>query len=141
MPATLCHPTTRVGHGTRCSTQQEDRDKQAHTVANLWNTAYDRKPDSLLDGTIPSRKQLYHECASRHIGLVAMKPFAAGWLFKPELNTGFSPLNLIHYALSQPGVTCVIPGVASPEQLAQDLSYFTATDRQKDYSEANALVG
>jgi uncharacterized protein len=104
-------------------------------LGNLWNAAYGHKPADLADGRIPPRKQLYLECASHEIGLIAMKPFAGGWLFKPELNTGFTPGNLLHYALSQPGVTCVIPGAASLEQLQADLAYFTAAEAEKDYSQ------
>ncbi len=84
-------------------------------LENLWDRAYERKPDDLLGGTLPERKQLYNECASRQVGLVAMKPSAGGWLFRPDLDTGFTPLSLTHYALSQPGVTCVIPGAANLE--------------------------
>ena len=47
----------------------------------------------------------------------------------------FSPINLLHYALSQPGTTCVLPGIATLEQLAQNLAYFTASAEQKDYSD------
>jgi uncharacterized protein len=110
----------------------------ADDLGNLWDGAWQHKPDGLLDGLIPARRQLYLECADRGIGLVAMKPFAAGWLFRPDLDTGFTPLNLIHYALAQPGVTCVIPGAAGVEQVEHDLGYFNASDEQRDYSAALA---
>lgn len=106
-------------------------------LGKLWDGAYERQPDPQQAG-LPSRKQLYLECARRDIGLVAMKPFAAGWLFRPDLNVGFTPLNLLHYALSQPGVSCVVPGAADPEQLAADLAYFSATAAEKDFSAAIA---
>jgi hypothetical protein len=107
-------------------------------LGKLWDGANQRQPDPSQNGLLPARKELYHECASRNIGLVAMKPFAAGWLFKPELDTGFTPLNLLHYALSQPGVSCVVPGMANLEQLDLDVSYFTASEAAKDYSAALA---
>jgi predicted aldo/keto reductase-like oxidoreductase len=113
-------------------------DTGADNLGNLWEKAYSRKPDSLSAGAIPERKQLYHECARREIGLVAMKPFASGWLFRPDINSGFDPINLIHYALSQPGVSCVVPGVASVEQLTHNLGYLSATGEQKDFSSAVA---
>jgi predicted aldo/keto reductase-like oxidoreductase len=108
----------------------------ADNLGILWDAAYERKPNEELDMLLPERRQLYHECARRNIGLVAMKPFAAGWLFKPELDTGFHPINLLHYALSQPGVTCVIPGLSDCNQLEQNLAYLTAPDDQKDFSRA-----
>ncbi len=111
-------------------------------LGNLWDKAYERKPgnppDDTHPGALPERKQLYHECASRQVGLVAMKPFAAGWLFRQDINSGFSPANLIHYALSQPGVSCVIPGISNLEQLEQDLGYLAGTEEQRDYSHALA---
>jgi uncharacterized protein len=110
----------------------------ADNLGNLWEKAYFRKPEDQSDGIIPERKQLYHECARRDIGLLAMKPFAAGWLFRPDLKTGFDPINLIHYALSQPGVSCVVPGVANVDQLMQNFGYLTATGAQKDFSAAIA---
>lgn len=106
-------------------------------LGKLWDGAYEHRPDPDQSG-LPSRKQLYLECARRGIGLVAMKPFAAGWLFRPDLNPGFTPLNLLHYALSQPGVSCVIPGAATLEQLEQDLAYPGASAAEKDFSAAVA---
>lgn len=107
-------------------------------LGKLWDGAYERQPDPAQNGMLPTRKQLYHECASRNIGLVAMKPFAAGWLFSPDLDTGFTPINLLHYALSQPGVSCVVPGAANLEQLKEDARYFSAAELEKDYSVALA---
>ncbi|RPJ49317.1 MAG: aldo/keto reductase, partial [Chloroflexi bacterium] len=109
----------------------------------LWDQAYFVKPEDQPagadEGGCPSdRRQVYLECASRGIGLVAMKPFAGGWLFRPDLDTGFRPVNLIHYALSQPGVSCVAPGAATLEQLAEDVRYLTASAEETDYSAALA---
>lgn len=105
-------------------------------LGKLWDAAYDALPDTSHFGLLPERKLVYHECLSRGVGLIAMKPFAAGWLFSPKLETGFTPVNLLHYALSQPGVSCVAPGAASLDQLRDDLRYFSASDQEKDYSVA-----
>jgi len=110
----------------------------ADDLGNLWDGAYKRRPDEAADGALPARKQLYHACASSGVALVAMKPFAAGWLFRPDINPGFTPVNLIHYALTQPGVSCVIPGAADPGQLAEDLAYYSASAAEKDFSAAVA---
>lgn len=107
-------------------------------LARLWDGAYERRPDPAQNGILPERKQLYHECASRGVGLVAMKPFAAGWLFRPDLGANFTPLNLLHYALSQSGVSCVAAGAADLEQLEMDVRYFSASEAEKDYSAALA---
>jgi predicted aldo/keto reductase-like oxidoreductase len=110
----------------------------ADDLGKLWDRAYERQPDPALDGILPERRQLYSECASRGVGLVAMKPFAAGWLFSPDLATGFTPHNLLHYALSQPGVSCVVAGAANLDQLDADVGYFRAAKVEKDYSAALA---
>jgi uncharacterized protein len=107
-------------------------------LGNLWEKAYQGNRAEDSHGVIFERKQLYEECARQNIGLVAMKPFAAGWLFRPDMNTGFTPTNLLHYALSQTGVSCVVPGVSSFEQLEQDLAYFQASEAEKDFSAAVA---
>ncbi len=107
-------------------------------LGKLWDGAYEHQPDPAVDGILPMRRQLYYECASRGVGLIAMKPFAAGWLFRPDLDTSFTPLNLLHYALSQPGVSCVLPGAANLEQLDIDIRYFSASEAEKDYSAALA---
>ncbi len=110
----------------------------ADDLGKLWDGAYERRPAETDAAAPPARKQLYHECARRGVGLVAMKPFAAGWLFRPDLNPGFTPVNLLHYALTQPGVSCVVPGAATPEQLAEDLAYCRAAAAEKDFSAAVA---
>lgn len=110
----------------------------ADDLGKLWDAAYETQPDPARDGLLPDRRRLYHECLSRGVGLVAMKPFAAGWLFSPNLHTGFTPVQLLHYALSQPGVSCVVPGAANLDQLREDLRYFGASEVEKDYSAALA---
>jgi len=107
-------------------------------LGKLWDGAYQHQPDPAQDGVLPERKALYYECASRGVGLIAMKPFAAGWLFSPDLNTGFTPVSLLHYSLSQPGVSCVVAGAANLDQLDADVKYFSASDAEKDYSQALA---
>lgn len=100
-------------------------------LGKLWDAAYDVKPETTA---IYKRKSVFDECAKRQIGLVAMKPFAAGWLFRPDLDVGFTPINLVSYALSQNGVTTVVPGCTSPEQIKQILRYHTCNDDEKDFS-------
>ncbi len=107
-------------------------------LGRLWDGASQRQPDPAADGILPERRRLYTECANRGVGLVAMKPFAAGWLFSPDLDTGFTPQSLLHYALSQPGVSCVVTGASSLDQLEADTAYFSASEAEKDYTAALA---
>jgi len=88
----------------------------------------------------PSRKDLYHACARHGVGLVAMKPYACGWLFKPELYTAqpLTPVHCLSYAQAQPGVSTVVPGVKNLDELRAALRYLDATPEEKDYSAAVA---
>ncbi len=88
----------------------------------------------------PSRKDLYRACARHEVGLVAMKPYAAGWLFKPELfsTQPLTPVHCLGYALAQPGVSTVVPGVQNLDELRAALRFLEATPEEKDYSSAVA---
>jgi predicted aldo/keto reductase-like oxidoreductase len=82
----------------------------------------------------PGRKDLFLECAARDVGLVGMKPFAGGSLLGHRGKKALTPVQCLNYALSQPGVATVVPGVSNPEELRQALAYLEATDEEKDFS-------
>lgn len=83
------------------------------------------------------RRELYLACESARVGLVGMKPFAAGLLFAPPVYGGATPLTPVQclsYALAQPGVSCVVPGITTSEQLHAALYYLEATAEERDYA-------
>jgi uncharacterized protein len=82
-----------------------------------------------------SRRDLFLACQRNGVAIVAMKPFAAGWLFKPENPSGIvlSPVQCLHYALSQPGVCIAAPGCRTPEQVNAILTWLTASNDEKAY--------
>jgi len=84
------------------------------------------------------RKNVYIECEKNNIGLVAMKIFAGAFIFGVEKEAGFTPVNLTSYALAQAGVSTVVPGCTTPEEINQILEYNKASDAERDYSEAVA---
>lgn len=93
---------------------------------------------STIDGSKGSgRMDLYKLCAKLGIGVVAMKPFAAGRLFTKDNPTSIllSPVQCISYALSQPGVCAVVPGCKDVTEVKAALAYLDASDEEKDYSE------
>jgi uncharacterized protein len=49
-----------------------------------------------------------------------------------------SPVQCLQYTLSQPGVSVVVPGCKTPEQMQAALGWLTATEEEKDYS---AILG
>lgn len=87
-----------------------------------------------------SRRDLFLACQRNGVAIVAMKPFAGGWMFWPENPSGIvlSPVQCLHYTLSQPGVCAVLPGCKTPEQMQAALAWLTASDEEKDYS---AILG
>ena len=87
-----------------------------------------------------ARRELYRACAGEGIGLVAMKPFAGGWFFRPDNPSGLTltPVQSLSYALSQPGLSTVVPGVKSLEELTAALRFLDAPPEEKDFSAAIA---
>jgi predicted aldo/keto reductase-like oxidoreductase len=80
----------------------------------------------------PTRGDLFRLCASRSIGLVAMKTFGGGELFQRE--SPLSPVKCLSYTLSQPGVSTALVGVRNLEELETDLLFLEATDEAKDFT-------
>lgn len=101
---------------------------------------WEAKPYNELDnnGRRPAydRRELYHECEKNGVGIIAMKPYAAGWLFNNENASSLvlTPSQCISYALSQPGVCTVVPGCKTTAHMRDALAYLTASDAEKDYS-------
>lgn len=87
-----------------------------------------------------TRRELYRACAGEGIGLVAMKPFAGGWFFRPDNPSGITltPVQGLSYALSQPGISTVVPGVKNLEELRAALRFLDAAPQEKDFSAAIA---
>jgi predicted aldo/keto reductase-like oxidoreductase len=108
---------------------------------------------NLANNALERRNEVLALCAQENIGVIAMKPYAGGILFRknakvnlggyrtggmklekkkvPELVT---PAKCLHYVLSQVGVTAAVPGVSNIEELDATLTYCTATEEEKDYS-------
>jgi len=112
----------------------DEEDYIENDLGKLWDAAFDYKSsDARL-----IRKDVYTECIKNNIGLVAMKPFGGGLIFREDINTGFTPLNLISYALTQNGVSTVVPGCENPRQIEEILAYYTCPAESLDFSEAVA---
>jgi len=103
-------------------------------VEALWRDDTYEQPAS--NSSESGRQQLYHACAIHGVAIVAMKPYAAGQLFRPGNPTSMvlTPTQCTSYALSQPGVCSVVPGCRDVEEMKAALAYLDATDEEKDYS-------
>ena len=107
-------------------------------LEELWDKAATHEQAGLQEKAAVERKEFYHMCAKEGVALVSMKAYAAGWLF----NLGnpavpfMSPVQCLHYALSQPGVAAVVPGVRNVEEVRAAVHYYHATAEEKDYAGA-----
>jgi predicted aldo/keto reductase-like oxidoreductase len=108
-----------------------------------WEPGTFDRADAVQETSSPTRQDLYHTCAAEGVAIVAMKPYAAGRLFNPENPSGIvlTPVQCASYALSQPGVACIVPGCKDAGEMKAALAYATATAEERDYSgiDASAL--
>jgi len=99
------------------------------------------------------RNDALQRCAETGTGVVAMKPYAKGKLLRAGRTVGFSTFDTggskrkmkipkgvnavrcLSYSLSQPGVTCAVPGVKNVEELLGGLEYIQASEIDRDFSE------
>jgi len=107
--------------------------------------------------TVPGNRELHDACNREQVGLIAMKPYAGGRLLRDEAivsiedfqmgrtqmagaatrfakRQAISPVQCLSYALSQPGVSTVIPGCKDLPQLDAALTYLDATREERDVS-------
>ena len=107
-------------------------------VEQLWA---DEAYASELTNMDPERQRLYELCAERGVGITVMKCFGGGDLLDAELSPAGAALTVnqcIHYALTRPGVSVVLAGAHSVEQLLQSLAYEHASEEERDYAAAFA---
>ena len=96
--------------------------------------AYDREFSSIN----PKRAEIYELCEKNGTALTVMKGFAGGNLLSDETSpfgVALTPVQCIHYALSQKGVSSIFVGVKNPQELEESLKYCDATEAEKDYSQ------
>lgn len=73
-------------------------------------------------------------CQKSNIGSIAMKPFWGGRLLQPNQPYTATPVQCLHYCLSQIGVQMVLAGVKSVEEVASLCAYYTASEQEKDFA-------
>ena len=72
-------------------------------------------------------------CREQGIGLVAMKPFSGGEFFQAPYSDFITPVKALAYAIAQPGVSTVIPGVANADELRAALAYVAASPADREF--------
>lgn len=109
-------------------------------VDALWDEKNYEKPLVNMD---PERQALYEVCQSKGVGITVMKAFGGGDLLSSELSPAGKALTLfqcIHYALTRPGVSSVMSGARSIEELRESVAYEEAPLEEKDYAAAFASL-
>jgi predicted aldo/keto reductase-like oxidoreductase len=80
------------------------------------------------------RELLLETCAEHQVGVVAMKPYYGGRLLTSTGGpTGITPVQCLHYALSQP-ISTSVPGCRTAEHLRQALTYLGASDEERQFA-------
>ena len=98
---------------------------------------YDDAGNLNLSGIDPERAEFYRMCEEHNVGLTVMKGFFGGALLDKErspFGVAFTPVQLIHYALTRPGVASILCGYDFKEQIDEAVSYETATSDERDYA-------
>ena len=95
--------------------------------------------DPVKNAVTLDRQALYLACQRAGTAIVSMKTYGGGMLLAAEAsnNAGIPPMTttqLLHYALSQPGVASVLPGCRSVAEVQDAMAYVDATDAEKDFS-------
>lgn len=115
-----------------------DLQPASEDVESLWA---DENYANHLTNMDPEREKLYETCQRKGVGITVMKCFGGGDLLNAELSPAGAALTVnqcIAYALSRPGVSCVLAGVHSVEQLNQSADYENANESERDYALALA---
>jgi predicted aldo/keto reductase-like oxidoreductase len=108
---------------------------------------------NFANNALPKRNEALAACSRQGVAVVAMKPFAGGYLLlknetvritsirkgggktvKFQIPQEMTTTRCLSYALSQIGVSTVIPGVKNLKELKEIIAYQNATFEQKDYS-------
>ncbi len=113
------------------------------------NPAFDMRPatedldsmfggyDGDFSGIDPERAEVYRLCEEKEVGITVMKGFFGGTLFdekRSPFGVAFTPRQCIHYALTRPGVSSILCGYDTKEQIEEAVSYETATAEELDYA-------
>lgn len=90
-----------------------------------------------LSGIDSDRARFYQMCEENNVGLTVMKGYFGGALLDKDrspFGVAFTPAQLIHYALTRPGVSSILCGYDTKEQVDEAVYYENASDDEKDYA-------
>jgi len=91
-------------------------------------------PVNMVGHENETAQALYCACAEHNVGLVAMKPYHGGTLFRVHgAPSGITPAQCLSYVLSLP-VSTAVPGPRNTTEWASALSYLEATEAERAYA-------
>ena len=115
-----------------------DLQPAGENVEDLWSAeAYENH----LLNMDPERQAFYEACEREGVGITVMKAFGGGDLLNASISPAGKALTekqCIHYALGRPGVSTVLCGAKSMEQLHADAAYDEGPEEERDYAAALA---
>ena len=85
----------------------------------------------------PERARLYRLAEEKGVGITVMKGLGAGKLLEAKsspFGVSMTTNQLIHYALTRPGVASILLGCKTAQEIEQCVAYETATEDERDYS-------
>ncbi|MFW9772783.1 MAG: aldo/keto reductase [Candidatus Thorarchaeota archaeon] len=109
-------------------------------------------PINIANHGLPGRTELLEECLKNKVGLVAIKPFAAGRILmqnktvsiakyqtgglslKQKIPKEITPCKCISYIKSLQGVSLILMGVKNVEELNENVSYYEKPQEELDYA-------
>ncbi len=102
---------------------------------DLWNESNYKNIEFKID---KDREEFYELCEKDNIGITVMKCYGGGDLLDKDLSpfkVALTPVQCIHYCLTRPGVSAVMLGVKTNEEIDEALKYETANIEERDYGE------
>ncbi len=93
--------------------------------------------DASYAGIDPERAELYQLCETENIGMTVMKGFFGGRLFDAQrspFGVAMTPVQCIHYALTRPGITSILCGYDTKQQVDEAVRYEEASEEEKNYA-------
>ena len=107
------------------------------------NPAYDYQHGEYANGSALERMALYRRCEAEGVGISVMKPFSGGQLLNAKTSPfgeALTEYQCLQYALDQPGVLTVLPGVRGRKDLERVLGFLRASAEERDYSVISSLT-
>lgn len=111
-----------------------DMQPASDNVEDLWA---DENYDHALQNVDKEREELYELCEREGVAIDVMKAFGGGDLLSDDnspFGKALTAVQCLEYALTRPGVSSVMCGCRTTDELQKCLDWCTATNAEKDYA-------